>query len=207
MTIRPGGNWGEVAAAPSTTTWCADESELASRLATAGPGDIFGLLAGDVHTILGRSPRTIKVTLDVVEVSFVRHRSARRESIACLSWLMLGSWQRSDPVVVLSNTGYVDTREWFTKSHPNDGRAEMAEISAEMSRRQRFMTLRRLHTGLSITHPLVSSRVVTTWEWSGKPSRLVVDGRHCGRVTEVSVAVKADALAVYVGKPSLPAER
>ncbi len=202
MTIRPGEEWGSVQEAPPSTRWFTSESALGAYLAYAHGDDSVGLTQGDLHRITGKSSSTLLVPVDLIEISFLSAGATSHTRTVAISWVALGRWWSRSEVHVLSNTGLVDGREWFVRSHPNDARVEHASISATMDVRQRLMARRRIARGLHFAHPLIAMETVTTWNWSGPATQLVIDGQARGAVTQIEVSVRPDAQWIYVGQPS-----
>ena len=162
----------------------------------------MGLSQGDLYRITGQSSSTLLVPIDLIEISFTSTGASSHTHAVAISWVALGRWWSRSEVHVLSNTGLVDGREWFARSHPNDARVEHASISAKMDVRQRFMARRRIARGLHFAHPQIVTETVTTWKWSGPATQLVIDGQARGAVTQIEVSVRPDAQWIYVGQPS-----
>ena len=202
MTIRPGEEWASVQEAPPSTRWFTSESALGMYLASAQGNDPVGLSQGDLYRITGQSSSTLLVPIDLIEISFLSAGVTSHTRAVAISWVALGRWWSRSEVHVLSNTGLVDGREWFVRSHPNDARVEHAAISSKMDVRQRFMACRRIARGLHFAHPQIVTETVTTWNWSGPATRLVIDGQVRGAVTQIEVSVRPDAQWIYVGQPS-----
>ena len=202
MTIRPGGEWGSVQVAPPSTRWFASESALGKHLVSARGDEPVGLTRGDLYRITGQSNSTLFVPIDLIEIAFLSTGASSPTRAVALSWIALGRWWSRSDFHVLSNTGLVDGREWFVRSHPNDARVEHASIAATMDLRQRLMARRRISRGLHFAHPLILTETVTTWKWSGPATRLVIDGQVRGAVTQIEVSVRPDAQWIYVGQPS-----
>ncbi len=202
MTIRPGEEWGSVQDSPPSTRWFTSESALGMYLVSAQGNEPVGLTRGDLCRITGHSNTTLFVPIDLIEIAFLSAGSTSHTRAVAISWIALGRWWSRSEVHVLSNTGLVDGREWFVRSHPNDARVEHASISATMDVRQRLMARRRIARGLHFAHPLILTETVTTWKWSGPATQLVIDGQVHGAVTQIEVSVRPDAQWIYVGQPS-----
>ena len=202
MTIRPGSEWGVLEQAPPDTLWFRDEASLASFVEREGFNLSVGLSGGDLHAAAGRPRDTIKASIDIVEVVVEWRADKNPRSHLCLSSLVLGSWWRREPLTLLANSGSVDGIEWFPRSHPNDGRFEIAEIARGMGIRQRVLARRRARRGEPTAHPLITQSTMVAWEWTGQPRRLVIDRRGLGSVTHVRATLQPDALTVFLGNPS-----
>lgn len=202
MTIRPGEEWGRLQTPPTDTRWFESESLLCAHL-TAGPSTSpIGLFAGDLFEVAGRPTTPIQLSVDLLEVSFTTTQGASYEAYPALSSVAMGRWWSTGAWTAVSNTGRIDDREWFNRAHPNDGRAELVELSAEMGLRQRAMTMRRVRRGLPYAHPQITSSSLTSWEWSGSPRSLFLDHSRVGKVSAVRISLRPDALHIFVGSPS-----
>jgi hypothetical protein len=202
MTIRPGAEWGVLEQAPPDTLWFRDEASLASFVEREGFNLSVGLSDGELHAAAGRPTDTIKASIDIVEV-VVEWRANKNPGLhLCLSSLVLGSWWRQRPLTLLANSGSIEGIEWFPRSHPNDGRFEIAEIAQGMGIRQRVLARQRARRGESTSHPLITQSTTDSWEWTGPPRRLVIDRRGLGSVTHVRATLQTDALTVFLGNPS-----
>jgi hypothetical protein len=202
MTIRPGDPWGSVQAAPASTRWFNHESELGKWLEDGNTAADVGLRRGDLHAITGVALSVLRVPIDIIEVTTQDARTSETHHHIAISSVVVGTWWRRASFTVMSNTGLVDGVEWFARSHPNDGRIESAEFSEQMELRQRIQARRRVKSGSPYAHPQISSSSLSDWEWSGPGRRLVIDGRQVGLVSRVQIAVRPDALHVYLGQPS-----
>lgn len=199
MTIERGKEWGtrvgatETEACPVAVT---DRDVAAQPTGTVLRGGDLGLTLG----ITGHADRTTswqRLPIDLLDISYVDRHGREHHAVAA-AWVTLGSLV-SGPFVVLANTSFVKRRRLFPRSHPNDGRFEVLEVAAEMSRRQRIAALRRVRTDSHLPHPLLSTRNTASFGavWTA-PMRIVVDGRRLGTVREVTVEIRPDAGITYV---------
>ena len=202
MTIRPGDEWGSLAEAPRETVWFSDEASLGAFLEREGCVRPVGLTGGDLHRAAGRPTKTIRASIDLLEVRFGRRQNNLEELRLCISFVTIGSCWKNEPMTLLSNSGSVAGDEWFPRSHPNDGHCEVAEFAREMGVRARWMARQRARRGEPTTHPLITTSAFSVWEWSGPSRRLVIDRREMGRVSVVHAMIKPDALTVFLGNPS-----
>ncbi len=208
MTIKPGQAWGLPVPRPSALVVVHSDAELAMALSRQ-PGTPLGVGGGDLARTLGvtsASSRTmstretvneylidlLEVRLDDAEepITAVAHVVARAPSSS-------GRWLRGRILAVM-NAEFIGAWDVAPRGHPNDGRVEVFDIDASMSVRERLAARRRLPTGTHVPHPRIGTRSVRTGTWQFE-SRLdiVVDGRHLGRASSLSIDVVADAATVY----------
>ncbi|MGH9271918.1 MAG: hypothetical protein ACRDZ2_11655, partial [Ilumatobacteraceae bacterium] len=84
------------------------------------------------------------------------------------------------------------------RAHPGDGRFDVVEVDAAMSRRQRWQAWRRLPTGTHVPHPMIqtSQRREITWALA-PPQRLWLDGVDRGRAESATVTIEPAGVVVY----------
>ena len=83
------------------------------------------------------------------------------------------------------------------RAHPNDGRADVVEVAADMGLRARWQARSRLSSGTHLPHPQLTNRRITDETWTfDRPRRLWVDGVKRGTVRSLRVAVEPDAATV-----------
>lgn len=199
MTIRKGEEWGErvgvdaVARCPVATR----DSMVAEHPA----GTV--LQGGDLALTLGVVPARQhtsewqRLPLDLLDITWLDRRGQTHRATAA-AWITVGSFHRGT-FVVLANSSFVRGRRVFPRSHPNDGRFEVLEVSGQMSLRQRFAALRRVRTDSHLPHPyLVTRSTVSFREATATARRLVVDGRKVGSAREITVEVRPDAGITHV---------
>jgi hypothetical protein len=206
MTIRRGDAWGVVGPVPRGLVIVASDAELrrvvcAARdaRATVPPcglvgGDLMRTIGGtgdasrfDAGEVVAMSVDVVRVTTDEGRVSwFVAHLVARR------------SWWRGR-VVAAMNAELLGRWDVAPRSHPNDGRVDVLELSARLGPRQRWAVRRRLPSGAHLPHPDIAVRagpsVVVDLE---RPVPLQLDGVAWGRARRVELTVEPDALTVCV---------
>lgn len=203
MTIRPGEPWGSPDTAPTQTVWFPSDRDL-GRALDAGVSGAVGICGGDLVSVTGQlgARSSVKISIDALVVRYANHTTGIAGSTHAVSWIRLGNWWSRGGMQVVSNTGLVEGREWFARSHPNDGLLDAASVAGEMPMRQRLLARRRVASGLPFSHRQIQSSRDTQFHWSGRPTDLVVDGERVARVTSLEVVVQPDALVVYVGSPS-----
>jgi len=195
VTIEKGADWGEQVARPGGLIVATSDAELAELAAGASMAPLAAS-SGDLHRTLGRGhdgPTVhlvpldmLRVVADGVELCAVAHVVARR------SW-----WH--GPIVGVFNCEHLGRWDAAPRGHPNDGRADVIEVDATMTRRARVQAWRRLPSGTHIPHPAirVSQRSAASWEFV-RPLVLYVDGRRRGEVRRLAVTVDPDAFQLHV---------
>lgn len=199
MTIRKGEEWGRPAQ-PDEVRHCPTATR--DRDVAATPGGTL-LRGGDLGLTLGIAPHRSdtatwqRLPLDLLEVSFVDRRGRSGHATAA-AWLTVGSFVRG-PFVVVANASFVRGRRLFPRSHPNDGRFEVLEVSEAMSLRQRITAMRRVRSDSHLPHPqlTVCAAASIRLAWP-RARKLVVDGRRLGTVREIDVVIRPDAGITHV---------
>jgi hypothetical protein len=196
MVIAKGEPWGEIVSRPRGLVVAASDAHLAELL--SGDRDVaLAVASGDLHRTLGSPAGTDeqvrRVSLDLLHCEFdgvehlaVAHVVARRR------W-----WH--GPVYAVFNAQHLGTWDVAPHGHPNDARAEVIEVDASMTVRQRLQARRRLPAGTHVPHPHIRSthRSSVEWEFS-KPLDVYLDGRRHRRVRSVRVSVEADAYELHL---------
>jgi hypothetical protein len=109
-----------------------------------------------------------------------------------------GGWWREESWW-FSAGGFVDDREILPRSHPNDGIAEVLQVSASMSLRQRYGARKRLRWGTHLPHPDLAVVRGTSLAWEAKRSMpLVIDAVTVGHAVTVGLVVVPDARRVSI---------
>ncbi len=195
MVIAKGEPWGVAVPRPAGLVAASSDAHLAELLA-ADPVPPLALASGDLHRTLGspvagdhvRRVRMdlLRCELDGVAHTVVAHVVARR------------GWWRG-PVYAVFKAQYLGRWDVAPRGHPNDGRAQMIEVDASMSVRQREQARRRLPSGTHVPHPLIRStqRAAAEWEFT-RPIDVYLDGRRHRRVRSVSVSVEPDAYELHL---------
>ena len=213
MSIRKGEPWGEPgpldAAAPVVDGDRALALLITPALAAGGPAGEVGLLGGDLHRTLGaprhtaddlRGGQGVRFPVDVGVVdldgrsdAFVAHLIATEDRSGRL-------WRGH--TVILVNGSFVGPLDLGPKAHPGDGRLDLTEGSLPPG--QRRAGRRRALTGTHLPHPDLRTRQVRSLQLRGadvgrgRPLHVWLDGEPVGRVDELHVECRADAVTVVV---------
>jgi hypothetical protein len=200
MTIRKGVDWGTGVPRPDDLVVAASDRELAS-LVGADRGGVYALCAGDLHRTLGAPdparPVLRRVDMDLLHVDLdgehavaVAHVVARRRG-------PLGWWRGQ--VLGVFNAEYLGRWDPTPRGHPNDGRAEVIEVSSSMSCRARLQAWRRLSTGSHLPHPdIATSHRSQTEHVFDQPLDIFLDGERHGRASRLRVTVETDAYQLHI---------
>jgi hypothetical protein len=195
MTVRKGAEWGQRVTRPDGLVVAVSDAELAA-LVGGGSTAPLALAAGDLRRTLGdgrAGPTAQLVPLDVlrvvadgIETCAVAHVVARR------SW-----WHGR--IVGVFNGEHLGRWDVAARAHPNDGLAEVFDVDAAMTVRQRVQAWRRLPSGTHVPHPSirVSRSAGTSWEFT-PALHLYVDGVRRGAVSRLAVTVDPDAFHLYI---------
>ena len=210
MTIRPGVPWGrEVPRPPGLVTVDGDRSLVEALARADGPPLLIG--SGDLARTLGVTsivrPATTRPTVNEFSIDLLHVRlddpdRADEPIVACAHVVARSPWRRGHwlrgPILVAMNAEFIGEWDVAPRGHPNDGRAEVFEVDASMSVRQRLAARRRLRTGTHVPHPCVRTRSVRsgTWNFAGALD-VEVDGRRVGRASNLSIQVMPDAAIVH----------
>jgi hypothetical protein len=205
MTIRRGEEWGAVGPAPDGVIAVSSDAELGSVVRWARERDAAippcALLGGDLmRTVGGTGDRDrlrgemVVMTVDVVKVEtdagaaswFVAHLLARR------------SWWRG-PVTAAMNAEFMGAWDVAPRSHPNDGRVDVVEVSDRLRVRQRWAARGRLASGTHVPHPDITIRSTSTLAVDlPSRTRLWLDGVVWERARRIVLTVEPDAMVVCV---------
>jgi hypothetical protein len=190
VTIQKGGPWGEPmpdgAAQPTTIA----ATDRAIAVAAARGEMVIGVTGGDLYRTVGASGtlRTIApidlgtVNFDGFSDTFAAHVVARSRS-----------WR--GPTVIVMNAQFIGSWDMAPRSHPNDGKLDVLE--ADLSVADTWKAWRRLRLGTHVPHPNIRHRQVHALSFHFEQAReLYVDGSRRGRVTELDVVCKPDALQI-----------
>ena len=212
MTIEKGKEWGYRAPRPSTVSFAKDDVDLVSqwKVDSSVP---FVILAGDLHTSLGRplwktsddlensSAQFLPVDILKVEVAYENASSSHDvTTMYALSSVQIGSWLSRGRFVCVSNCGFVGTYNVAPRAHPNDGEMDVVTISGSIDWRQRIQARARARLGNHVPHPHIAMErgVAQSWTKESARERLLVDGLEVKRWSAVHVSVIADACTVVV---------
>jgi hypothetical protein len=202
VTITKGAPWGARGVEPPGTVTAASDAQarrIVSAARAAGQTiPPLHLTGGDLAQTLGApassgpddrlvAPADAGVAvLDDEEHWFVAHLVARR------------SWWRGRIVAVM-NAQHRGPWDVAPRSHPNDGRLDVVDVSPGLSLRDRWRARRRLPTGAHVPHPEIAMRQVQAWSTTfPRPTPVWLDGERVGAVRRLEVRVVPDALLLVV---------
>jgi len=204
MTIRPGEAWGRQVARPDGLVTVRSDRELVAALASSDCSPI-AVGSGDLARTLGLSSSNERaiVTEFTIDLLDVRLDGASDAIVACAHVVAQSSWRRgrclSGPVLAVMNAEFISEWDVAPRGHPNDGRAEVFDVDAAMSVRDRLAARRRLRNATHIPHPLITTRSIRTATWSfSRRLDVIVDGHRVGRASTLTVDVRPDAAIVYI---------
>jgi hypothetical protein len=195
MTVRKGVDWGDRVDRPSALVVAASDAELAA-LVDDRSGAALAVAAGDLRRTLGDGgggPTVQRVPIDLlridadgVEMCAVAHVVARR------------SWWRGR-IVGVFNCEHLGRWDVAPRGHPNDGLADVLDVDAAMTMRERLQAWRRLPSGTHVPHPSIATarRPAASWDFE-RPVELHVDGVRVGTVRRLAVTVEPDAFHLHV---------
>ena len=205
MTISRGRMWGELGPLPDDGVVVRTDADAAAVVAIARAGGTepppVGLLGGDLCRTLGgrgdearlRSEQAARLVVDILLVRL----DGGAEQPAVAHVVAGGRSRWFGPWVAAMNAAWVGEWNVAPRAHPNDGVLDL--IEADPSLGDRIEARRRLPLGTHVPHPdiRISRRSEATIEL-GRPTRVWLDGRRCGRARTITVRVEADALCVAV---------
>jgi hypothetical protein len=211
MTIRRGQEWGTPGPLAHDGVIVGTDAEASTVVARArrertDPPEL-GLLGGDLcRTVGGRGEsgrlstehaQRLPVDLGValldgrVEV-FVAHLI-----VPGLPWAVRSGLDWVRPWIVVMNAAWIGPWQFAPASHPNDGRLEILEGAVPPSDLLAFR--RRARSGTHVPHPAIRTRHTDAAQFEfDRPRRVIIDGRPCGRVRNISVRVEPDRLLCVV---------
>ncbi len=191
MTIRPGQDWGTPTPVPPDVIDVTTDADAVEQLAA---GRTVRLCGGDVWTSLGARTRDADVL--AFPVDLLRVTADGEAFVAIAHVVARRSWWRG-PALVVMNVDRLGRWDVAPRAHPNDGRADVVEVAAEMGLRARWQARSRLSSGTHLPHPQLHNRRITDETWTfDRPRRLWVDGVARGTVRSLRVAVEPDGATV-----------
>lgn len=204
MTIRKGEAWGTLGPAPAGAVRVHSDQELhrvvnIARLASASLPPV-ALLGGSLMRAVGGSGDANRLDGEValLPVDLVRVDLDDTTSWAVAHVVARRSWLRG-PIIAAMNAEFIRDWDVTPRGHPNDGRIDILEVSAAMSRRDRWRARRRLPAGTHVPHPSISVRQAATFEQTfDRPMKVWVDDIAMGEVRTLRLLVEPDALVVCV---------
>ena len=203
MTIEKGQLWGEPGGLPAGGVLVSSDREaraIVERARRAGdPVPPLGLLGGDLCRTLGgtgdetriRSAEAMRLPVDLGAVLldgrlhwFVAHLVARRH------------WWRGR-IVAAMNAEFIGPWDVAPRSHPNDGRLDIFDVS--MSTGDRLKARARLPLGTHVPHPAIAERRVAALQLELSESTPVwLDGDVIGTASKLSIRTEPDAITCVV---------
>ena len=164
MTIRKGEQWGEPCSAPIGLPEFATERDLGFHVRGNGSIPEAILKSGTLIQALGIAAPTpdrerIKVLIDLIKVAYTDLDGRDRDDIAVGS-VLIGRRSWSGDLCIVSNCGYLGTRELLSKAHPNDGVMDVLTVSSLMPFMQRLQAWRRIPTSSHLPHPDISTKQI-----------------------------------------------
>lgn len=209
MTIKPGEAWGNPVPRPPGLVLVRSDADLATAISRQR-GHPIGVDGGDLARTLGvtsagASPSATRPTANEYSIDLleVRLDGADEPIVACAHVVARSPWASGlwlrGRILVVMNAEFIGEWDVAPRGHPNDGRAEVFDVDASMSLRDRLAARRRLPSGTHAPHPSIVTRSVRTGTWEfERPLDVVVDGRRVDRASRLSIDVIADAAIVYV---------
>lgn len=207
MTIEPGMPWGRQVPRPDDLVVAHSDHDL-SRLLAQQLRQPIAVAGGDLARTLGTRGNDRRSTMNEFPIDLIEVRlgaqSARPSEllVACAHVIARSPWRRGHwwrgPILAVMNAEFIGDWDVAPRGHPNDGRAEVFEVAASMSVRDRLGARRRLATGTHVPHPRIASRSVRTAAWDfPRPLDVIVDGQPVGRTSSLAITVRPDAAIVY----------
>lgn len=195
MVIAKGEPWGERIARPDGLVVVGSDADLAEMIAT-GTDAPLAVGAGDLHRTIGGSISSdvvVRVPLDVLHCEL-----DGLQRVAVANVVARRGWWRG-PLYGVFNAQYLGTWDVAPRGHPNDGRAEVIEISADMGIRQRWEASRRAPGGTHVPHPAIRTTHSQSVQWTfERPLDVYVDGVRHRRIRSLTVSVEADAHHLHI---------
>lgn len=196
--IRKGEEWGSAVARPAGLVVAGSDRELAALVA-ADRERPLAVRAGDLaRTVAATTDVESRATLQRVDIDVLHVVADGDELLAVAHVIARRRWWRG-PIVGAFNAQFLGEWDVAPRGHPNDGRADIVEVSPTMSPRARWAARRRLPSGTHVPHPDIAASQRATAEWDlTSPLDLYVDGRRHGRVRTLRVTVEPDAFQLHL---------
>lgn len=205
MTIRKGGEWGELCDPPTHIPRFTSARDL-GRILEQGDTAHLGRppFSCFVHNenfmdLLGvkgaRYGRCLRAPVDLLIVETLVGGVTRH--FVAVEQVRLASRLSNGAVVLISNTGIWRRRRFAPRAHPNDGRIDILTVDDDMSLRQRVLAYRRARLGNHLPHPQLHLEQSATFAWRGSPLSCWIDGERIGSVSALNVRVAPDAAVLY----------
>jgi len=203
VTIEKGQLWGEPGGLPAGGVIVHSDAEARAVVEAARragePVPALGLLGGDLCRTLGgtgdasriRTPEAMRLPVDLGAVLldgrlhwFVAHLVARR------TWL-------HGRVLAAMNAEFIGRWDVAPRSHPNDGRLDVFDVTMGLG--DRLKARSRLPLGTHVPHPgIVEQRVAHLQVDLGHAVDIRLDGQLAGRARVLSIRTEPDAVICVV---------
>lgn len=204
MTIRKGEAWGDVGPLPDAAVTVRSDAELHHLVHEARSSGRalppVALLGGSLMRAVGGTgdERRLAGEVAVLPVDLVRVEYDATTTWSAAHVVARRGWWRG-PILAAMNAEFVGSWDVTPRGHPNDGRVDLLEVSADMSVRDRLRARGRLAAGTHLPHPAISVRQTATVERRfERPMRVWVDGESMGSAVSLRLTVEPDALVVCV---------
>lgn len=199
MTIEKGKEWGTPGHVPTDVVRTTTDPEVAQHLESVvilGSGDLYRGLGQPVVRRAG--DECTFVSVDVLKVA-ITAEDGSVEMRRAVAHVCVGHFVGRGRFTCLVNAGFVDGRDLAPRGHPGDGVAELVQIEARMSLRQRLLARRRARLGTHLPHPLISVRSVDRWqvEREGR-EKLKIDGCVVRNWKRIDIEIEPNLLTVIL---------
>lgn len=211
MTIRKNEDFGSSISRPPNLIELHSDREIAHRYVQRSGSEFdssFTVTRGSIAQALGidrkitqsadtNSINMTQVTIDLIKIEYrtIANRILTHELI-CAGSVLLGRTRICNTLLIVSNSGIVNGRDVFPRAHPNDGLLDVLVIDQEISLRQRLIAWHKSKIGVHLPHPQLHVSRNTQFEWTGNPSRMVVDGVIFHRVDWARFSIVKDAFTI-----------
>ncbi|MEM8620495.1 MAG: hypothetical protein AAGF73_12325 [Actinomycetota bacterium] len=206
MSIKKGESWGRLVELPRGVPVATGDAG-AARILSVADGAAVVLTGGDLARTVGRGAGATPQPGDQVrafDVDLLRARLDDGPSQPVLAHLLMRSpWIRGGPwrgpAVAAMNAEFFGRYNVAPRGHPNDGRVEIVELSADMPWRARWNAWRRLPTGSHLPHPQIDTRSVRSLTLNfERDVTVILDGERTDRARHIEVVVDRDAGLIYI---------
>jgi YegS C-terminal NAD kinase beta sandwich-like domain len=190
VVIEKGKDWGTPGVLPHAAPVARSNAGL--RAFVSEGARVIGVTGGDLcRTLNGSGAMSMVFPIDLcrltasgVDELFVAHCVARN------GWL-------SGPITAVMNAQFIGSWDVAPRSHPNDGVADVLQISMGLG--DRLKARKRLASGTHVPHPLIAQRRVSTAEFHlNRPTKIWLDGEPVTTLTDFSITVEPDALTIVI---------
>lgn len=206
MTISKHLDWGRNILKPTDLVVCQDDAD-ASRLLTGLVGErkhlpMVAIKSSKLARALGTNGAQLEsksmqaLQFDLIKIDFTNSSNEKVMVIAIGYALLRNSWWRGEITAVL-NTSFIGDWDCAPKSHPNDGKFDVVNVSSQMRPSQRLIASRRVRLGTHLPHPQISTHQATGLEISTRAlPNLFVDGQRFSKVSQINFTLLPDAVTL-----------